>query len=453
MTTNYGEYVPSTVVDASATSDVERIAAPARAAARGRPTVLTSADFARDVLAPFVTTRLALVFIGLLAQFYISPLMTENLTGHPIAANLRLPSALWLMWQRFDSNYYTFIAHHSYYLASTLHSRSDWVFFPLFPWVFSPLGRLLGGNSTAYAIAGIAVSNLAALVASTYLYLLVRREFGRQTAVRSVLIMLLFPMSFYLSAVSSESTLLACALASLYYARERRWLLAGLCGGLAALARLQGVLLLVPLSWELWQVLSNTYAPLPARSRWRLWVLSRLWGPWFALRKIGTWGALLSLSLVPCGTLVFVAYAAIHTGNPLASFQNEALWGRHLSAPWTTLATSLLNPTPADPHDWNFWLLNNVAALGFLGVVVWAFIRLPVIYAFYALTAVLAPLASGSMQSLGRYYVVVFPAFILLALWSGHTTSPERSAGLLALFASLQALFMVFFVLGLHSVV
>jgi len=41
------------------------------------------------------------------------------------------------------------------------------------------------------------------------------------------------------------------------FARQRQWLLAGMCGALATLTRQQGLFLLIPLGWELWKSHEN----------------------------------------------------------------------------------------------------------------------------------------------------------------------------------------------------
>ena len=100
------------------------------------------------------------------------------------------------------------------------------------------------------------------LIAVIYLYRLVQREFGEKVASLSVIYLALFPTAFYLSAIYTKSLFLACSVACIYYARTQRWWLAGLCGGLASLTRAQGVLLLIPVVWEYWQVISDHYAPI-----------------------------------------------------------------------------------------------------------------------------------------------------------------------------------------------
>lgn len=410
----------------------------------------------RNALLPYLATRLVLLLVGLLATFYILPLMMSNPILPSHTANIRFPQALWMMWQRFDSGFYLDIARSGYWPATTLHTPSNWAFYPLFPFLISIFVLPFGHSSNAYSLVGLFISNVWALVAITYLYLLVRRDFGKQTASRAVLLLALFPTSFYLSTIYPESLFLALSTMCIYYARHHKWLLAGLCGGLASATRSQGLLLLVPVAWEYWQVTSDRYVPLPDKSSYTLtewvqvWFSSRLRGLLLASRAFRNWLSALSLLLIPCGLFAFMIYARIKTGDFLATFHNEQWgWGRQLSYPWRLLIYSLRHPILGEPMNWNFWVLNIILAFVFLGFTVWAFRKLPMIYALYTAVMVLLPLSANLLNSLGRLYLVVFPAFILLALWGGDDKRPKRYAFMISSFASLQAVFMIFFVLGL----
>jgi hypothetical protein len=99
--------------------------------------------------------------------------------------------------------------------------------------------------------------------------------------------------------------------------------------------------------------------------------------------------------------------------------------------------------------DWNFWLLNIITIILFLGFTAWSFRRLPIIYALYTLVMVLMPLTTASINSISRYYLIIFPAMILLALWSNRGERPARHLLITSLFVAMQALLMAFFVLGL----
>lgn len=416
----------------------------------------TVAPLWREALLPYLGNRLVLVLVGLLADFYILPLLKSNSLLSPVKLNTHFPDTLWLMWRHFDAGFYIDIAEHGYWAASTLQTTSNWIFLPLYPMLIYPLGHLFGGSDAAFDIAGMLVSNVAGLVAVIYLYLLVRREFGSLIASRTVFYLALFPTSFYLSALFPESVFLACAIACIYYARQRRWWLAGVCGALASLARIQGFLLVAPVAWEFWQAISDRYAPLPDMSGMTLsqkaynLLYSRLQGPSLALLELRNLLHLLAVALIPLGLLPFLIYSQIKTGDFLATIHNHHVgWGRYFEYPWQLLADAFSHPRSPDPMDWNFWLLNSIVILVFLGFTVWSFRRLPIIYALYTFVMVLMPLSTSSINSISRYYLVIFPAFILLALWSDRDKKPARHFLLLNLFAALQAVLMIFFVLGL----
>jgi hypothetical protein len=77
---------------------------------------------------------------------------------------------------------------------------------------------------------------------------------------------------------------------------------------------------------------------------------------------------------------------------------------------------------------------------------------LPLIYAFYTLVMVLMPLTTGSIKSMSRYYLIVFPVFILLALWSSRGKEAPLGFVMMNIFVALQAVLMIFFVLGLPAI-
>ena len=409
----------------------------------------------RYALLPYLSTRLLLISIGLLANFYLMPLIVKNPVLPSHAVYMHFPQALWLMWQRFDSGYYLNLARHGYGSASTLHNHANWVFYPLYPLLISSIAFVLGGNIDAFSFAGLIISTIAGIIAIAYLYLLVSKDFGQTVAARTVLYLSLFPMSFYLSAIYTEALFLALALACIYYARRHSWWIAGLCGGLAALTRSQGVALVVPLVWEYLRVTGERYVSLPEQwpqklsERGRLWLRSYWHGLFLAAHDWKNWATGLALCLVPAGLLTFMLYAKIKTGDLFATFHANAWsWGRQLSSPWQLLIYSLRHPSLGDPMSWNFWLLNILLAFIFLGFTLWAFRRLPIIYALYTAVMVLLPLSANLLNSVGRLYLVVFPAFILLALPDRKNKQPWHTV-IIALFAALQALFMAFFVIGM----
>ncbi len=249
-----------------------------------------------NVLLPFLAIRLLLMLVGLTTIYYIVPLINRH---QPIVPDSRLthfPDMLYLMWIHFDSGFYLSIAHDGYWGPQTLHAQSNWGFFPFYPLLIRLVALPFGSAWSTYQIVGVCISNIAALIAAIYLYKLTTREFNNAIAARAVFYLGLFPMSFYLSALYPESLFLALSIACIYYARLRHWWLAGLLGALAALTRPSGVLLVVALAWEYWNVLGENAAPLK-QSRDLLtflgeWLRSRFTGLW---RSLSAWrtGAIL----------------------------------------------------------------------------------------------------------------------------------------------------------------
>src|SRR5439155_23887075 len=121
-------------------------------------------------------------------------------------------------------------------------------FFPLYPLLARAGGWVVGSPLVAGALVSIAclVVGLAAL------YELTRLELGGEAARWTVVALAASPMSFFFSAVYSESLFLALSAGALLAARRGRWWWAGALGALAAATRSAGVVLLVPLVLLAW---------------------------------------------------------------------------------------------------------------------------------------------------------------------------------------------------------
>lgn len=166
-----------------------------------------------------------------------------------------------LPWNRFDTLYYLTLSMHGYgYDPATLG------FHPLYSWLARPFGWLLGdwlvGLLASASVAGVAVLMLLQWLASF--------DLPPEAARRSILAFLALPSAYVIWAPYVESLFLCCALGCLIAARLSRWWLAGALGLLAALTRQQGVLLAVPILWEMsvavggWRALLRRWAWLPA---------------------------------------------------------------------------------------------------------------------------------------------------------------------------------------------
>ncbi len=411
------------------------------------------------VIVPFLAIRVLLELIGLVTFYYILPLLDRRLPIGSDIRSLHLHDFLLHMWQHFDSGYYLWIARDGYTGADALHSATNWAFFPLYPLLIHLVASPFSSNGMLYYFMVCLVSTVAALVASIYLYKLTEMELGDRAAGRAVLYLLLFPMSFYLFAIYPESLFLALSISSIYYARRRLWWLAGLLGGLAALTRPTGVVLLVPLAWEYWQWRSEQFAPLQTTSGFvagvREWLRARVLGLWLSLSSWRTWLGFASLALVPIGLFLFFLYAKLKVGTFQAYFITEKYgWNRSLRNPLTVLLSSIRHPVAASPQEWNFYTLNMLCILIFLALLIPVFRKLPSIYGMLMLVLVLMPLTSGKIDSIARYYLTVFPVYMLLAWWTTRGSEDGQATRhqlILISFTLLLSIGTVLFTLGVYA--
>ena len=123
------------------------------------------------------------------------------------------------VWERWDACWYAKIATFGYEPGE----RSV-AFFPLFPAAERIVGAITG---LPFAAAGIIVAGFVGLLR------LVGNSHGLRIGRRSALMLSVFPAAFFLFAPFTEALFLAAAVWSLVFARDRRWLLAAACAGVA----------------------------------------------------------------------------------------------------------------------------------------------------------------------------------------------------------------------------
>ncbi|HEY7833599.1 MAG TPA: mannosyltransferase family protein [Ktedonobacterales bacterium] len=334
-----------------------------------------------DALFVFGLSRLIfLALTYLVPSLLIAP-------GQPRPQGVVDPLRLWFTQ---DAAHFIYIAQHGY--------DQMWrtAFFPLFPLLEHVAAPVFGGD---YGFAGLFISNAAFLGALVILRDLLERDFNAEVAHRATLYLAIFPTAFYFFAPYSESLFLLFGIGSFAALRQRRWWLAGLLGGIAALDRSQAILLALPFAYELWMA-------------WRKGQ-SRLWN-------------ILWAGLIPAGVLVYAAYLGVVFHDPLAFSQAQAYWTRGLQWPGESIVNTL--QTLAAGHQPAVLVahmaLNLLALLTFIVLSVIVLRRLPLSYGLYTVATLLfillvAPTYGAiALQSSGRFVATLFPVFVLLAQWS-----------------------------------
>ncbi|MEJ7783254.1 MAG: mannosyltransferase family protein [Solirubrobacteraceae bacterium] len=323
---------------------------------------------------------------------------------------------------RWDATWFLEIANDGY--ADTAHAA----FFPLYPLLARAAGLVFGSA----LVGGILVSFAAGTVALAVLHRLAVLELGADAARAAVWLLACFPAAFFLSAVYSESLFLALSLGSVYAARTGRWGWAGTLGGMAALTRSAGVVLLVALAVLWW-----THSERRPRD-------------------------LLGLALLPAGLAAYCVGLALGGLDGLAPFDAQEQWFRHFAGPFVGAwdgtvaawdgARQLLSGsrTPVyfeqaggDPYvnaAHNLELFATLVVI--VPMLVGALRRLPLAHGLYALAALALPLSypvePQPLMSLPRFALVLYPLFLWLGWWAAR--GRVRLPVLAALFLGLQAL-------------
>jgi 4-amino-4-deoxy-L-arabinose transferase-like glycosyltransferase len=355
-------------------------------------------DAAKTALGAWLALRLYCTLLGVAvysiapATFFSKAIQTV-FSGHipscPAYSSTAtgLNSALAGVWLRWDTPWYVDIATHGY----TCYGST--AFMPLYPLMIRLLSFPLAGNTIA---AALLISSIASLIVFYLLYRLAKElTNSTATARTSVVAMALYPVSFFLMAGYTEALFLALAIGSYLAARRDSWLAAGVLAALATLTRLQGIVLLVPLVFELWLNHRNDLR------RWQAW---------------------LSLALAPLALALYMLsiWLALRIFPPWEPF--NTVWHLHYAWPWQGITQDLstLITHPDIGNLLSFRLFDPLTAIIFLVCAVVAFRRLnlplAVFMAIMWLSSVIKVTAPGETTSISRYMLSLFPVFIILGI-------------------------------------
>lgn len=297
---------------------------------------------------------------------------------------------------RWDSGWYVNLAEAGYGEPPTgLARETNHAFFPLYPGLMRLLVRTTGLETSA---AGNLVSALALLAALPLFAEWTRRRFGEERVVPAVLVLLLFPTSFFFASVYTEALVLALALAAVLGFEGRRPLVGVAAGVLAGLTRITGLVLAPYLALVAWRAGREEGLTLPrAAARAVLAGLSPLAG--FGLFCLYFWRRF-------DDPLLFVTAQHSWSGQAKSILGGPALIWRAVAEDVTR--GRLLGGSPARTFEGLYLLLFLV-----LAAVLLRQNRRP--EALYVALTVAIVFASGSLESAGRYVLPAFPAFAVLA--------------------------------------
>ena len=332
-------------------------------------------------------------------------------------------------WYRYDTFFYVRIVSAGYQFGDITSG-----FHPLYPWlstlaaavVRSPLGGLM------------LVSSLAGCGLTIMLYRLARFDVDHDHAWTATALLLCWPATLAIFVPYTEALYLLISVSCFVALRTRRFLLAGLIGGLGALTRQHGILLVLPLLWELFE---------SSGRNWR--------------RLIANWRAWLACALVPAGYAVWILYRAFAINDVTPDFSSpqrfiysvmvsptayQIFQDQKFLPPWQSLWMALRAYWGGHVHGSAYG--DAFLALLFITMFVFSWRYLRTSYKIYSLAVLLIALSLNTgvtinpYISLPRHLLPAFPVFLGIA----QAYQFKRLPFILGILVLCQMLFLACFV-------
>jgi len=313
----------------------------------------------------------------------------------------------WL-WNRanFDGMHYLDIVRKGY----GLHQQA---FFPLYPRLIRFLAPYFAGRDL---VAGLMISWISFALSLFFFYKLIRLNWEEKFATRAIFYLLIFPTAFFFSMLYTESLFLFLILASFYFARikvlpeagsyfarTKKWWLAGIFGAFASATRFVGIFLFPALLIEWWM----QYQKKKKITNYQLLI------------------TFLPLLLIPLGLLHYMRFLNIYYQDPLMFIHVQPFFGAGRTGGkiillyqvfWRYL--KMLITVEKMTPTYFVCVLEAATGVGFLFLTIFAYLRRWWSYLIFMALAYIAPTLSGTLSSVPRYALVLFPGFILLAIWA-----------------------------------
>ena len=333
-------------------------------------------------LLSFVAFRGLMEAIGLVAKFRTH-----------VAS--RMGSAL-DVWNHWDVGWFSNLSQHGYrafsHVMDTPGMYHDGTAFPPAMPLLMRAGSVIGLSPNA---AGIIWSCLFLVPALGFLYHLAREDYGADVARWSIVFLLVYPFALFLGVAYAEALVLLCAVGAYAAARRGLWWIAGAAVGIALLAKIVMVLLLLPLALECVGWAGRTG-----------FVVDR--------RRVSQLVALFVPALLALGAWMLYLQAEFH--EPLRFLTAQKGWGRAVGLPAEQVLYIFRHGGNTGIRFINAVDVVAVVILGALAV--YTYRRARPTYGVLLGLFFLLFVFNTSLESNGRHLVVLFPLFIGMAIWT-----------------------------------
>ncbi|MCC6220454.1 MAG: hypothetical protein IT291_04340 [Deltaproteobacteria bacterium] len=311
-----------------------------------------------------------------------------------------------------DASWYVGIAINGYDEAVSPSDKArNWTFFPFFPLLMKCASAIVGNH----LLAGLIISNVCFFFGLVFMHRLqCLLGLSAASANRAIWFVALYPTSYFFSVPLTESLFFFLSVVAFYYLRREKYIVSGVLLCLAIATRPTGAMML------------------PAVC--------------MALKERGilfTRHALAFLLLAPIGIVGFMWLMYILTTDPLAFYRNQLAWGRGQMNLMGLFSEIVAHPLKL-MIGWNFILLNLGSGVFVFAASIYFLFKRQYTWALFLIVPLAFMLNTGTVQSMARFAMVMFPAFFALSEWTRNAVFDRvvvvTSSALLALMTALYAL-------------
>lgn len=370
--------------------------------------VKSLSDF-QKILLLFIVWRLVLFAISYLATIVIPKWGGWFPYADRVLVPTKLPAWIW-SFGNFDGVHYLKIMQDGY---KNIFSQAFFPLFPIFGKALTSLNILIPKSSLdlnifvdpRYFYNAFLLSNGLFVLALYYLYKLFRLDYSERVSWLSVLLLLVFPTSFYFGAIYTETLFLLLSILCMLMARRKKYLLAGVFAGLASATRILGLALFVVLVIELLTDIRTK----------QLLVKSRK----FMCSLVGVF-------LAPLGVVAYMAYLKATTGDWLFFLTSQPSFGAERSAkPFILLPQVIYRyikmflVIPVNSLQYLTLVNEFLMALVPLTLLVLFFKKIRLSYWFFMFIYLIVPTLTGTFLSMPRFALMSFFLFPLVVIKTG----------------------------------
>jgi Gpi18-like mannosyltransferase len=337
----------------------------------------------KKITISFLIWRIALFFIGFLSVFLLPVFGARFPYYDRVLEITRLPYWIW-GFGNFDGVHYLRIAQDGYL------AQYSQAFFPVFPTLirfFSFIFPRIPGLDTniftdpAYFYSGIILSNLFFLGALFVLYKLINIDFKKDISFLTIILLLVYPTSFFFGSIYTESLFLLLTVSAIYLIRKGKFFWAAVLIAISTATRITGVLLIPLYLVEVFQ----------------------------SKKKINYIWALIT----PLGLLIYMYYLKTTFGDPLYFLTSQPIFGAGRTANEIILLPQVIY------RYIKIFLTTNILSLPFINAFLeFMFTLAPLTflivfikkmrlsYLIFSISALILPTLTGTFSSMPRYVLI-----------------------------------------------